>query len=51
MDNRKVELRQEKKIIRQDTIITYLRYNYWGLPVGAGRPRPPSEAVVGGEVL
>jgi hypothetical protein len=26
-------------------------YNNWGLPVGAGRPRPLSEAVVEGEVL
>ncbi len=51
MDNQKVELRQENKIIGQAQIIAYLRYNNWGLPVGAGRLRPPSEAVVGGEVL
>jgi hypothetical protein len=44
------ELRQETKIIRQAKIIPYLRYKKWDLPVGAGRPRPPSEAVVG-EVL
>jgi hypothetical protein len=51
MDNGKVELRQENKIIRQAQVIAYLIYDNWGLPVGAGRPRPPSEAVVEGEVL
>jgi hypothetical protein len=37
MDNGKVELRQENKLIRQAQIIAYLIYDNWGL---GGRPGP-----------